>query len=358
MRRGRGRARVGRTPSSRTSILTDVALGDVNGDERTDILVAGATGARVLLQGVAGTFPSAALAGTQIATGALASIAAGRFDGNATLDVAVSHPSGDEVLVRLGSGGPAGTFTERPGVAASDNPGALAVGDLDLDGATDLVVAAAIRRSRTPRTSATGRRSTEASGTARSPRRDHPGPHRRAGGGRERPAVDRGGGPRRRRPAGPLVRRQRALVGDRGPEYVGDSDTRRWWRGRQRGRGGGTGPGLSIGSARRQVLSLVRGVTLSVSCAAACTVTAAGKLSLKRRARKRITLGKATRRCSGGDRASCPQGAAPPLGGGPDGPGAPAADVRGDHGRRPGRPAATGRSEGHAAPGVPKARRG
>ena len=171
------------TPQSvATSLnLTDVALGDVNGDGRTDILVAGATGARVLLQGAAGTFPSAAARRHPIATGVP------RVDRRRPLR-RQRHPRrrriapvGDEVLVRLGSARPAGSFTAAPGRRGQRQPGSARGG-----------------RPRSRRRDRPGRRPPDpAESDPRHPRpgddlrrprerrvlprRDHPGPHRRAG---------------------------------------------------------------------------------------------------------------------------------------------------------------------------------
>ena len=122
--------------------LTDVALGDFNADGRTDIAVAGTTGARVLLQSV-GSFSFAAGPGSPIVTGSLESIVAGRFDGDGTLDIAASRPGDDRVVIRLGNASAPGAFVAAtpPDILVSDNPGALAAADFDLNGTTDLVVA-------------------------------------------------------------------------------------------------------------------------------------------------------------------------------------------------------------------------
>ena len=74
--------------------------------------------------------------------GPAASIVAGDFNRDGRPDIAVSRPTENEVVVRLGQGGAdAAAFGPGVRVPVIENPGALAVADLDLNGTLDLVVA-------------------------------------------------------------------------------------------------------------------------------------------------------------------------------------------------------------------------
>lgn len=297
-----------------TAGLTDVVLGDFGGDPRTDIAVAGTTGVRVLLQ--SGTFSFPATAGSPIVTGSIESIAAGPFDAGATLDLAASRPGDDQVLIRLGRGDAAGTFDAGPSAYAGDNPGAMAAADLDLNGTTDLVVARLDRgdpdgdsdftdiHNKASVLSGTGSGTFSLAATIdvfRAGQLDQMGNDVRSIAVAD---LDRDGRP-------DVLFADRALsaaIVARNSSIVAPPDDGRGGGGT--GPGGGarssgvtTGPGLTVTFARRQALSLRAGIVVSARCAAACTLTASGRISLRPRARKKITLGRVTRTLRAGETA-------------------------------------------------------
>src|SRR6266704_3113392 len=116
-----------------------VAIADVNGDGRPDLLLAnqcaigGCTGGTlgVLLGNGDGTFQPAVISSIPQASGGQ-QLAIADFDGNGTLDVA----SGAGNFLLLGNG--AGTFQPAL-ILGADGPG-IAVGDFNLDGKPDLAV--------------------------------------------------------------------------------------------------------------------------------------------------------------------------------------------------------------------------
>src|SRR3989441_5164964 len=116
-----------------------VAIADVNGDGRPDLLLAnqcaigGCTGGTlgVLLGNGDGTFQPAVISSIPQASGGQ-QLAIADFDGNGTLDVA----SGAGNFLLLGNGD--GTF-QPPLILGADGPG-IAVGDFNLDGTPDLAV--------------------------------------------------------------------------------------------------------------------------------------------------------------------------------------------------------------------------
>jgi hypothetical protein len=129
----------GSTPKS-------IALGDINGDGRLDIVVAAAGTNHVLIfrQNGGGSFvtnPSLTLGGTGI-TDAPSAVALGDLDGDGALDIACANV-GDNNLAVFMHGGASG-FSATPTflLASPDGPfqpAALAITDLNSDGSLDLV---------------------------------------------------------------------------------------------------------------------------------------------------------------------------------------------------------------------------
>jgi hypothetical protein len=121
-----------------------VAVGDVNGDGKPDLIVAnncvssncanGSVG--VLLGNGDGTFRTAVNYGVGANPG---SMAAGDFNGDRKLDVAVVNFSTGKVNVLLGNGD--GTFQAALNFGAGFEPRSIAVGDFNGDGRLDLAVA-------------------------------------------------------------------------------------------------------------------------------------------------------------------------------------------------------------------------
>jgi hypothetical protein len=120
---------VGRVPRS-------VALGDLNGDGAPDLAVANMRDDRisVLLNAGDGTFADK----RDYSTGsASSSVAIADFDGDGAADLATADADGWTVCVFPGKGD--GTFGDRLEYPVPDSPGFLATGDVDGDGAPDVV---------------------------------------------------------------------------------------------------------------------------------------------------------------------------------------------------------------------------
>jgi hypothetical protein len=118
-----------------------IAIADLNGDGRLDLAVANENSddVSVLLGRGDGTFQTAV---NYPAGPGPASIASGDFNGDGKLDLVVANAgsaSGTTVSVLIGNGD--GTFRAPVSYPAGDEPFAVAVGDFNLDGKLDLIVA-------------------------------------------------------------------------------------------------------------------------------------------------------------------------------------------------------------------------
>ena len=66
----------------------------------------------------------------------------GDIDGDGILDVATANFASDDISILFGTGGMLGTEARVPSQNPSDDPNAIALGDLDNDGRDELIVKA------------------------------------------------------------------------------------------------------------------------------------------------------------------------------------------------------------------------
>jgi hypothetical protein len=132
--------------------FSSVALADLNGDGKLDLIFTGTAGSKVtvFLGNGDGTFqPGIDYPGTRLGTG----VAVGDVNGDGNLDIITSGLDPGGLSVLLGNGD--GTFTTLPGFLAGQNPVAVAIADVGSpvmqdgsttlgppDGHPDLIVAA------------------------------------------------------------------------------------------------------------------------------------------------------------------------------------------------------------------------
>jgi uncharacterized repeat protein (TIGR01451 family) len=122
---------VGTSPDS-------VAIGDFNGDGRSDLAVANdlSNNVSILLGTGTGTFGAA----TNFAAGTDPFfVAIGDFNGDGRSDLAVANNGSNNVSILLGTG--MGTFGAATNFAAGTRPFSVAIGDFNGDGRSDLAVA-------------------------------------------------------------------------------------------------------------------------------------------------------------------------------------------------------------------------
>src|SRR5207302_966492 len=119
-----------------------VAVGDFNGDGRSDlavanrgVLVSDPGSISILLGKGDGTFAAAV---NYAASANPYSVAVGDFNGDGKSDLAVANVSGD-LSILLGNGD--GTFAAAVNYATGRSPVSVAVGDFNGDGKSDLAVA-------------------------------------------------------------------------------------------------------------------------------------------------------------------------------------------------------------------------
>ncbi len=125
-------------PAGQTPV--SVVVGDFNGDARPDLAIADLSGYVTVLLGN-GTGGFTAASGSPFPAGSgPESVAVGDFNGDGKLDLAIANGTGDNVTVLLGNG--TGGFAAAPGspFPAGSGPQSVAVGDFNGDGHPDLAI--------------------------------------------------------------------------------------------------------------------------------------------------------------------------------------------------------------------------
>jgi len=126
------------TNYSTGKVVNSVAIGDENGDGFADLIVADSSGISIMIQNTAspGTFTAA---GTLSVTGGASSVAVSDVNGDGVPDLVA--PNGASVFVFLGNTSAPGTFLPAVTYSGGQQPIFVAVADLNGDGKPDIAVA-------------------------------------------------------------------------------------------------------------------------------------------------------------------------------------------------------------------------
>jgi len=130
------------TPASNSTIAVsrDVAVGDFNADGIPDVAIVDQSGQKVyiLLGNGDGTFTAATGSPVTVSGSLLVGIAAGDFNNDGTIDLAVADYGDNKVFILPGNGD--GSFQTPTSVSAHGNPVEIATADFNNDGNLDLAV--------------------------------------------------------------------------------------------------------------------------------------------------------------------------------------------------------------------------
>jgi hypothetical protein len=134
---GKGKFKLKGSPYLVGGTPTSIATGYFHGNDKVDLVVTDGKSNVVLMTGNGdGTFKPPVV----VATGTTPyAVAVGDFNRDGKSDIAVVNNTAGSMTVFLGSGN--GTFSEKTSLAAGSSPRAIAVGDINEDGVPDLVVA-------------------------------------------------------------------------------------------------------------------------------------------------------------------------------------------------------------------------
>jgi Ca2+-binding RTX toxin-like protein len=123
-----------------TSSLRNLAVGDFNKDGKLDVATAstGPNNVSVLLGNGAGSLGTATQLSEPQASATWA-VAVGDFNGDGFSDLATANTYSNNVSIRLGTG--TGSFGDATNLSVGDGPYSVAVGDFNKDGKLDLVTA-------------------------------------------------------------------------------------------------------------------------------------------------------------------------------------------------------------------------
>ncbi len=131
------------SPPSTGTTPSGFVTGDFNGDQKLDLAVAnaastGGNSVSILLNAGSGAFSGATGSPVSVGTAPVA-LAAGLFNADSNLDLAVANSGSGNITILTGQGN--GQFTTGSTITVGTTPMAIATGDYNSDGTLDLAVA-------------------------------------------------------------------------------------------------------------------------------------------------------------------------------------------------------------------------